>query len=128
MLGAAWMGFGAGCLPRARGKRELALLAGYAVVSALLYGMLLNLWFWPFGAGHHELLLPAGAGLLANLHRFVLFDLTTSLGFDIRVPSPTACWSSSSARPCSPLSDGRRAGPRSTPGQLRAPLPALPDG
>ena len=60
------------------------MLAGYAAVSAVLYGTLLNLWFWPFGAGTSTgFSFSPGAGALVNLHRFVLFDLTTSLGFDI---------------------------------------------
>jgi len=84
MFGAAWMGFGAGCLPPARGKAELGLLAGYAAVTGILYGALLNLWFWPFGAGTStSFSFVPGAGFLHNLHSFVLFDLTTSLGFDI---------------------------------------------
>lgn len=84
MLGAAWFGFFAGCLPPVRGRAEIAMLTAYAVVASLLYGALLNLWFWPFGAGTTTSFsyLPGG-GLLENLHRFVLFDLTTSLGFDI---------------------------------------------
>ena len=84
MFGAAWMGFGAGCLPPARGRAELTMLAGYAAVAAVAYGTLLNLWFWPFGAGTStSYSFVPGAGMLHNLHRFVLFDLTTSLGFDI---------------------------------------------
>jgi energy-coupling factor transport system substrate-specific component len=84
MLGAAWMGFGAGCLPPAKGRAELFLLAGYAAVSAVLYGTLLNLWFWPFGAGTStSFSFSPGAGALANLHSFIFFDLTTSLGFDL---------------------------------------------
>jgi energy-coupling factor transport system substrate-specific component len=84
MFGAAWMGFGAGCLPPLKGRAELVMLAGYAAVSAVLYGTLLNLWFWPFGAGTStSFSFSPGAGALVNLHRFVLFDLTTSLGFDI---------------------------------------------
>jgi energy-coupling factor transport system substrate-specific component len=84
MFGAAWMGFGAGCLPLARGKAELAVLSVYAAVSSLLYGALLNLWFWPFGAGTStSFSFVPGAGLAHNLHSFFLFDLTTSLGFDI---------------------------------------------
>jgi energy-coupling factor transport system substrate-specific component len=84
MFGAAWMGFGAGCLPPARGKAELGLLAGYAAVAGILYGSLLNLWFWPFGAGTTtSFSFVPGAGFLHNLHSFVFFDLTTSLGFDI---------------------------------------------
>jgi energy-coupling factor transport system substrate-specific component len=84
MFGAAWMGFGAGCLPPARGRAEILLLAAYAAVSSVAYGTLLNLWFWPFGAGTAtSFSFAPGAGLLHNLHRFVFFDLTTSLGFDI---------------------------------------------
>jgi energy-coupling factor transport system substrate-specific component len=84
MLGAAWMGFGAGCLPAAKGKAEVFLLAAYTAVACIAYGALLNLWFWPFGAGTATSFayLPAG-GVLENLHRFVFFDLTTSLGFDL---------------------------------------------
>jgi energy-coupling factor transport system substrate-specific component len=84
MFGAAWMGFGAGCLPPARGKAELGLLAAYAAVTGILYGALLNLWFWPFGAGTAtSFSYVPGAGLLHNLHSYLFFDLTTSLGFDI---------------------------------------------
>lgn len=84
MFGAAWMGYGAGCLPRASGRREVLLLAGYAAVACVLYGALLNLWFWPFGAGSTTTFsYVPGGGLVENLHHFVLFDLTTSLGFDI---------------------------------------------
>ncbi len=86
MLGAAWVGFGAGCLPRAHGRRELALLAAYGVLAGLLYGLLLNMSFWPYAAGTglgHGLAFVAGDPLSANLRRFVAFDLVTSLGFDI---------------------------------------------
>jgi len=48
MLAAGWVGFGAGCLPALRGFPERLLLAGYGAVSALLYGLVINFWFWPF--------------------------------------------------------------------------------
>ncbi len=84
MFGAAWMGFGAGCLPPARGRAELGLLAAYTAAAGLLYGALMNLWFWPFGAGTTtSFSFDAGAGFVHNLHSFLFFDLTTSLGFDI---------------------------------------------
>jgi energy-coupling factor transport system substrate-specific component len=87
MIGAGWVGFLAGCLPRASGRREIWLLAGYGVVAGLGYGLLLNMWFWPFsvtgtGASPGLAYVP-GDSLLANLHRFVAFDAATSLGFDI---------------------------------------------
>ena len=84
MLGAAWVGLGAGLLPAARGRAELALLAAYGAVSGLAYGLLLNLSFWPFTTGPGtSLSFVPGADLLDNLHRFVVFSLATSLGWDI---------------------------------------------
>jgi energy-coupling factor transport system substrate-specific component len=86
MLGAAWVGLGAGLLPlrRLRGRGEIALLSIYGIVSAYAYGFLLNLWFWPFTAGSgSKLSFVAGASVLSNLHRFVLFSFATSaIGWD----------------------------------------------
>ena len=82
MFGAAWVGFFAGCLPPARGRRELALLAGYAVVAGLAYGLLLDLWFWPF-VRTTEISFVPGLPLAENLGRFWAFHVTTALGFDI---------------------------------------------
>ena len=83
MIVAAWVGFGAGCLPPMRGFSERLLLAGYGVVSALAYGLLVNFWFWPFVGGDDAYQFEPGLGTLENLHRFILFDLVTSLGFDL---------------------------------------------
>ena len=85
MLGAAWIGFGAGCLPAVRRRRaEVAMLAAYAVVIGLAYGLLLNLWFWPFTVGTDSALgFVAGDPVVENLRRFWAFHLATSLGWDI---------------------------------------------
>jgi energy-coupling factor transport system substrate-specific component len=83
MLAAAWVGFGAGCLPRAAGRREVWMVAAYGAVSGLLFGFLMNLWFWPFIGTTTELSFVAGDPLHENLGRFVAFCLATSLGFDI---------------------------------------------
>jgi energy-coupling factor transport system substrate-specific component len=88
MLGAAWIGFGAGCLP-ARGsttgrRGEIWMLALYGAIAGLAYGMLLNLWFWPWSTG-----LESGATYVAgdpaseNLGRYAAFYAATSLGWDI---------------------------------------------
>ena len=89
MLAAAWLGLGAGLLPRARGWGEVLLLAAYGVIGSLLYGVLLNLWFWPFIAATGEISYVAGAPLLENLGRLLTFSLVTSLGFDI--PRAVGC-------------------------------------
>jgi energy-coupling factor transport system substrate-specific component len=79
MLASSWVGLFAGLLPRLRGRPEIALLAVYAGISAYLYGFLINLWGWPFSlGGDTELSYVAGAGVLDNLHRFVLYTLATS--------------------------------------------------
>jgi energy-coupling factor transport system substrate-specific component len=84
MLAAGWVGFGAGCLPPLRGFPERLMLATYGVVSALVYGFIINFWFWPFAAGTTTTYsFVPGLGTLENLHRYLLFDLTTSMGFDL---------------------------------------------
>jgi energy-coupling factor transport system substrate-specific component len=87
MMGAAWIGLGAGLLPRASGRREIGILAAYSAVACVAYGFLLNLWFWPFltaDAGFPPgLSYLAGAPLVVNLQHWLRFDVATSLGFDI---------------------------------------------
>ncbi|MDQ0708402.1 energy-coupling factor transporter ATP-binding protein EcfA2 [Arthrobacter woluwensis] len=76
----AWVGAGAGLLPRrVRGVAELWMLGVYGVVASYLFGLLTNLWFWPFavGAGTGISYLP-GAPLLDNLRSFLLYSLLTS--------------------------------------------------
>jgi energy-coupling factor transport system substrate-specific component len=87
MLAAGWVGMFAGCLPRVRGRTELALLAGYGLVAGVLYGFVLNLWFWPFGAagtgtGAAVAFVPS-ASLAENLQRWLAFSASSSLGFDL---------------------------------------------
>jgi energy-coupling factor transport system substrate-specific component len=84
MLGAAWVGLLAGLLPRASGRAELLMLAAYGLVSGLLYGVLLNMSFWPFATYlESSLSYVPGDPLSDNLARFAAFDLATSLGWDL---------------------------------------------
>jgi energy-coupling factor transport system substrate-specific component len=84
MVAAAWMGFFAGLLPAAQGRRELAMLALYGAVSGVAFGFLMNLWFWPFQTGTSSSLsfLP-GAPVHENLGRFLAYSVATSLGWDL---------------------------------------------
>jgi len=85
MIAAGWVGFGAGALPRASGRPERLILAGYGLVAGLLYGLVMNLWFWPFVTSG----IPAGMAFVpgdpmtANFSRYAAFYLTTSLGWDL---------------------------------------------
>lgn len=84
MIGAAIVGLGAGLLPRARGRWEIALLVAYGLLAGLLYGQLMNLSFWPFGLGERtSLSFVPGDPVSANLHRFVVFSFTTAFGWDL---------------------------------------------
>ncbi len=85
MIAAGWVGFGAGCLPRASGRTERVMLAGYGLVVGLLFGLLMNLWFWPFiaaGAPASLSFVP-GDPVAANMSRYAAFYLATSLGWDL---------------------------------------------
>lgn len=85
MLASAWIGLGAGLLPRrVTGRWEIAMLAGYGIAAAYVFGFLMTLWFWPFAIGSGtDLSFIAGGPLLDNLKRFVLFTVTTStVGWD----------------------------------------------
>jgi energy-coupling factor transport system substrate-specific component len=84
MLAAAWVGLGAGLLPRASGRKEIAILCGYAAGATIAFGFVLNLWFWPFSLNLPEqIAFVPGAGLSENLIAWMRFNLATSLGFDL---------------------------------------------
>jgi len=84
MLAAGWVGAGAGLLPQFPPRRERFGLAAYGATACLGYGVVMNLWFWPAAAGTTTSVsyVPGGA-LSENLIHFFVFDLTTSLGFDL---------------------------------------------
>lgn len=91
MLGAGWVGLGAGLLPRASGKAELALVATYGAIAGLTYGLLLDMWFWPFATGlGSSLTYVPGEPLAANLGRFLALHFATSLGWDLPRAAITA--------------------------------------
>jgi energy-coupling factor transport system substrate-specific component len=83
MFGCAWVGLGAGLLPRVRGRLEVLMLAGYGALSGYFFGFMLNLSFWPFSLDPSSSIayLP-GAAFTTQWHRYLLFDATTSLGWD----------------------------------------------
>jgi energy-coupling factor transport system substrate-specific component len=87
MLASAWVGAGAGLLPRRpAGRVEIAMLALYGVLAAYAFGLLMNMSSWPFLLGVE---VPGHAGSLAfvpadplvdNLRRFGVYTLLTSTG------------------------------------------------
>lgn len=83
MLAAGWVGFFAGCLPRLRGRAEVVVVAAYATLASLAYGLVMNLWFWPFASYGPEVSYVAGDPVVDNVTRYGLFYLTTSLPWDL---------------------------------------------
>jgi energy-coupling factor transport system substrate-specific component len=83
MFGCAFVGLLAGALPPLRGRAELVMLAGFGALSGYLFGLLLNLSFWPFSVdATSSLAYRPGAPFWEQLHRYLVFDATTSLGWD----------------------------------------------
>lgn len=88
MLVAGWVGMGAGLLPRRfTGRAEIILLVVYGVLSAYLYGLLMNLQGWPFIAGVQvpgqdstAVSYAPGAPVLENLRHFLVYTVLTSTG------------------------------------------------
>ena len=84
MLAAGLVGLGAGLMPRASGRLELAMLAAYAGFIGFAFGWLMDFAFWPFAlGGGTELSFVPGAPVAENLRRFVLFNLATSMGWNL---------------------------------------------
>ncbi|MDQ7879491.1 ECF transporter S component [Microbacterium sp. QXD-8] len=100
MFSCAWVGAVAGLLPRrspralraslthrpqppgawARSSAaEIAMLCVYGVVASYVFGLLMNLWFWPFAVGYGTGISYDGAAPFdVNLSSFLLYSLVTS--------------------------------------------------
>jgi energy-coupling factor transporter ATP-binding protein EcfA2 len=79
MFACAWVGAGAGLLPRLRGRAEVALLCVYGIAASYAFGLVMNLWFWPFAVGAGTgISYEPGAPLPVNVGSFVLYSLVTS--------------------------------------------------
>lgn len=85
VFAAAIIGFGVGIIPRnIRGGLEIFALALYGVIAAELFGILMDLQFWPWALGSGtELSYLAGAPLLENLERFFSYHFLSALAWDI---------------------------------------------
>lgn len=82
MFAAGWVGLSAGWLPHPRRPRlEVTMLAAFGVFWGLLYGVIMNLYSWPFimggAAGQGDL------GVWQGALRYVTYYVTTSLVWDL---------------------------------------------
>lgn len=87
MIVAGWIGLSAGWLPRVSSARgRIVMLALFGALWGLLFGVLMNLWFWPYAAPGTEtqigLYWAPGLDLAETVARYLRFYAVTSLGFD----------------------------------------------
>ena len=82
MFACAWVGArwrGCFCPAGCPAVTEIAMLCLYGVVASYGFGLLMNLWFWPFAVGSGTgISYDGGASLDVNLSSFLLYSLVTS--------------------------------------------------
>jgi len=94
MFATGWMGLLSGWLPQLPGHRrwEPVMLAVWGGILGLIFGAIMNIWFWPFlagGAAGPALSDPAnstwqpGMAIWATLRNYLVFYVATSLWWDI---------------------------------------------
>jgi energy-coupling factor transport system substrate-specific component len=84
MFAAGWIGLTAGWLPHLkRPALTLALLVVVSFAWGMVYGVIMNLYFWPFMAGDPGLSWQPGAGWRAAVERYLAFYLATSFVWDL---------------------------------------------
>lgn len=87
MFAAGWMGMTAALLPGAGSAQgalrgEVIRLAIFGLCWGFLYGIILNLYFWPFLAGGADIAWAPGASLVDGVRRYVTFYVLQSAGPD----------------------------------------------
>jgi len=98
MFTAGWAGLTAGWLKKIPGLKdrganhdhslelgawELGFLSFFGFVWGLLYGIIVNVYFWPFAAGPVSQSWAPGIGLRETLGRYAVFYAVTSLTWDL---------------------------------------------
>jgi energy-coupling factor transport system substrate-specific component len=63
-------------------RYELLVLTGFSGLWGLLYGAIMNLWFWPFASGDPTQYWQPGITVWDTVRRYTLFYLITSLAWD----------------------------------------------
>ena len=93
MIASAWIGMTAGWLPKSQIstpqknggqalKYQTWMLAAFGLVWGMVFGAVMNLYFWPFVAGGQDQYFQAGLGIGVILQRYAAFYVVTSLWWD----------------------------------------------
>lgn len=90
MFTAGWIGLSAPlCRPLVRAfggpgrSAEVWIMAVFAGYWGLIYGAIMNLWFWPFAVGSTQMYWAPGIGLWETVQRYLVFYVVTSLAWDL---------------------------------------------
>ena len=85
MFAAAWIGMAAGLLPkRVSGKSEILMLLVFGALTAGIFGLLMDLQFWPWAlGGNTQLSYIPGGSIAQNFGRFITFHFASSMAWDI---------------------------------------------
>jgi len=84
MFVAGWIGLTSGWLPHPHDSRwELILLIGFSAGWGILYGLIMNIYFWPFMVGRGGTDYEPGISFAQTVGRYLLFYLTTSFVWDL---------------------------------------------
>jgi energy-coupling factor transport system substrate-specific component len=83
MVAVGWVGAGAGLLPHGSSWRtRIAWLAAFGFASGYLYGLVMELWFWPFLTDGSALAWDPGGGVLMNVRHYLAFYVVDGLTWD----------------------------------------------
>jgi energy-coupling factor transport system substrate-specific component len=84
MFAVGWVGLTAGLLPQVDNNLgQIAMLAGFAFIWGLLYGLIMNLYYWPFLSGGGVETGQIVEGFRASMASYGAFYLTTSFVWDL---------------------------------------------
>jgi energy-coupling factor transport system substrate-specific component len=98
MFAAGWVGMSAALLPplinwlgrfhkysneKWERRIELGILMVFGFLWGLLYGVIMNLWSWPYFSGPADQFWTAGIGTVEIIQRYLSYYLLTSLVWDI---------------------------------------------
>ena len=62
---------------------EIILLAAFGAFWGMLYGAIMNLWFWPFLGASPGQTFTQTAGIVENIKRYTAYYLATSIVWDV---------------------------------------------
>jgi energy-coupling factor transport system substrate-specific component len=90
MITAGWVGLTAPiCRPfvnllKGEGRRrEIFILTLFGVTWGFLYGVIINIWFWPYSTGAATMYWQPGIGWRETLARYTVFYIATSAWWDL---------------------------------------------